>query len=320
MPSFMSLPRELRDQICEYVILSPARQPRALNQTTEEMLDGYVTYKFPQLFVGPGASYRPQAIVSNATKLLLVNQQLRTETMEMLEQLRSTVYDLDIAMTDNGILAATWINVPVLSTKIEQLNVTFRLCVTNDGERLKSEIGDMSGAPANPGPEDFFGLPPEQLVWDFYGIFQRFTRVGPLGERENDNENRQISIKTISINVETPSPDLVQLGLIHMSDQADNAMSFTSRYFLECLNWTVRQQLKGNWEYIQNITLLEHVDDIVLYHDGNEIHRWDVAAWLAKYPEEEMIKWRPDGKKEAWRKRKQRGLKVPEDFNDPSCW
>lgn len=162
MLSFMSLPRELRDQICEYVILSPARQPRAPNQTTEEMLDGYVTYNFPQLLVGPGASYRPQAIVSNATKLLLVNQQLRTETMEMLERMRSIVYDLDIAMTDNGILAATWINVPVLSTKIKQLNVTFRLCVTNDGERLKSEIEDMSGAPANPGPEDFFGLPPEQ--------------------------------------------------------------------------------------------------------------------------------------------------------------
>ena len=158
----MSLPRELRDQICEYVIHSPARQPQVLNQTTEDILEGYVNYEFPLLFVAPGPSYQPQAFVSNSTRLLLVNQQLRTETTELLERMRSIVYDLDIAMTDNGILAATWINVPVLATKIEQLNVTFRLCVTNDSERLKSEIEDMSGAPANPGPEDFFGLPPEQ--------------------------------------------------------------------------------------------------------------------------------------------------------------
>lgn len=80
----------------------------------------------------------------------------------MLQRMRSIVYDLDLVMTDNGILAATWINVPVLSTRIEQLNVTLRLCVTNDSERLKSEIEDMLGAPANPGPEDFFGLLPKQ--------------------------------------------------------------------------------------------------------------------------------------------------------------
>ena len=158
----MGLPRELRDQICEYVILSPARQPRVLNQTTEEILDGYITYEFPTPFVGPGPSHQPQAIVSNSTRLLLVNQQLRTETTEMLQRMRSIVYDLDLVMTDNGILAATWINVPVLSTRIEQLNVTLRLCVTNDSERLKSEIEDMLGAPANPGPEDFFGLLPKQ--------------------------------------------------------------------------------------------------------------------------------------------------------------
>lgn len=158
----MGLPRELRDQICEYVILSPARQPRVLNQTTEEILEGYTTYEFPTPFVRPGPSYQPQAIVSNSTRLLLVNQQLRTETTEMLQRMRSIVYDLDLVMTDNGILAATWINVPVLSTRIEQLNVTLRLCVTNDSERLKSEIEDMLGAPANPGPEDLFGILPKQ--------------------------------------------------------------------------------------------------------------------------------------------------------------
>ena len=158
------------------------------------------------------------------------------------------------------------------------------------------------------------------MVWGFYGIFNRFTHVGPLGERKSDSEHRQISIRTISINVETPSPDLAQLGLIHMSAQADAAMSVTSRYFLVCLNWTIQQQLEGNWEYIRGITLLEHVDHVLIYHDGNEIHRWDVAACLAEYPEDEMIRWRPQGKKEAWCRRKQRGLKVPEDFTDPARW
>jgi hypothetical protein len=163
MPSLMTIPRELRDQICEYVILSPARQPPSLDQTAEELLDGYVTYKNPKVFSGPGASYQPRASVSNAGKLLLINQHLRAETTEMLERMRSNVvYDLDIVMTEDGIMAATWISIPFLTSEIEQLNVTFRFCVTNDSEQLKSRLEDMSEAPANPRPEDFSGLPNEQ--------------------------------------------------------------------------------------------------------------------------------------------------------------
>jgi hypothetical protein len=71
--------------------------------------------------------YQPQEFVSNAEKLLLVNQHLRAETLKTLERLRSITYDLDIIMVDDVALVATWTNVPVLTTNVEQLNVTLRM-------------------------------------------------------------------------------------------------------------------------------------------------------------------------------------------------
>jgi hypothetical protein len=156
------------------------------------------------------------------------------------------------------------------------------------------------------------------VIWDFYSVLERFTHVGPLGERNTEAENQHFTIKRININVKTPSLDLVQLGLTHMADQAKTAMSFSSGYFLVSLNWTVRQQLIGNWEYRRSMVLLEHVDDIMLYRDGDEEYYWDVATWLAEYSEYEVTEWRAEGKKEAWRVRRDRGLKVPENFDELS--
>jgi hypothetical protein len=127
MPSLTTIPRELRDQICEYVILAPTREPPGLDQSFEQLIDGYVTYKRLEPDITTGAAYRPQAIVSNADNLLLVNQQLRTETAESLKRIKNITYEFDIIIADEVIPVATWTCIPVLTTKVEQLNATFRI-------------------------------------------------------------------------------------------------------------------------------------------------------------------------------------------------
>ena len=63
------------------------------------------------------------------------------------------------------------------------------------------------------------------------------------------------------------------------------------------------------------MVFFEHVDEIVIYHDRVEMDRWDVAVHLAEYPELRASQWKPDCRRESWRLRKCRGLKVPEEYS-----
>jgi hypothetical protein len=63
--------------------------------------------------------YQPLEFVSNVGKLLVLNQQLRAETLNTLERLRGITYDLDVIVADDAAFVATWTNVPVLTTEIE---------------------------------------------------------------------------------------------------------------------------------------------------------------------------------------------------------
>jgi hypothetical protein len=111
MSSLTTIPRELRDQICEYVILAPTYEPPELDQGFEQLIDGYVAYERPSPNPNPniniGALHRPQVIVSNADNLSLVNHQLRTEMTENLKRIKNVTYDLDIIIADEVTPVAT---------------------------------------------------------------------------------------------------------------------------------------------------------------------------------------------------------------------
>jgi hypothetical protein len=100
-----------------------------------------------------------------------------------------------------------------------------------------------------------------------YGIFDRFAQVGPLGERDMKSKSKHFTIKTININLETPShieppPFTRRQGL----DQNE-----VGRTLVDYFVWFLRSRLNGSWSYDTGVVFFEHVDEIVIYHDGVEM-------------------------------------------------
>lgn len=117
MSSLLSLPREIRDQIIEYVVLCDNKPPRNPAHETEPRLN----------HTGQDA-LRPPKISSktyNASGLLGTNTQIRDETQDRLRQLKLT-YTLDVMVVDHE-LWPTWTCCPArTSGLIDRVEITLR--------------------------------------------------------------------------------------------------------------------------------------------------------------------------------------------------
>jgi hypothetical protein len=117
MHSLLSLPREIRDQIIEQILLFRKEPPQDPAHDTESRQDA----------IGHGA-LRPPAIspsTYNALGLLGTNVQLRDETQSRLEQLNLS-YSLDVMVVDNE-LWPTWTCCPSrVPGPIDIVNVSLR--------------------------------------------------------------------------------------------------------------------------------------------------------------------------------------------------
>jgi hypothetical protein len=103
MCSLLSLPRELRDQIIEHVVLfhkAPPQDPTRLQSRVESSGDG--TLRLPAL----------SQETYNASGLLGTSRQIRDETRYRLSQLNPP-YSLDVMIGDNE-LWPTWTCCPTL--------------------------------------------------------------------------------------------------------------------------------------------------------------------------------------------------------------
>ena len=117
MHSLLSLPREIRDQIIENVILyrkEPPYDPAHDVQSRQDPVEQ--------------GGLRPPLVSSkiyNATGLLGTNAQLRDETQNRLDQLRPT-YSLDVMVVDNE-LWPTWTCCPCRASRpVDEIKVSLR--------------------------------------------------------------------------------------------------------------------------------------------------------------------------------------------------
>ena len=117
MSSFLSLPRELRDQIIEHVILFRKVPPQDPTQCLQSRVEssGDSTLRLPA----------PSQETYNASGLLGTSKQIRDETRYRLSQLNPQ-YSLDVMIGDNE-LWPTWICCPTRSSGLtDTVNVTLR--------------------------------------------------------------------------------------------------------------------------------------------------------------------------------------------------
>lgn len=328
----MTIPRELRDQICTHVIQFQHLARPSLTQTFDELVAHRSILGAPKL--GGWCKtvlYHPEDAVANASSLLRVNRQLRAETLENIKRLKSCVYVLDVIILDEILPLPTWISVPFYTTNVEQINTTFRISGYYDKmKEPHGENGDLVSGPYAPfghykGFQGGNGAGPA-FHWQIYSILERVIKVGPLGELSGkgaENEHRHVTVKTIDINIETPSGiDASRFGAPvsgifrrRNTDIEDSVLD--PKYLADVISRNITDLLVcTNHEWFNYAKVLyEHVDTVVVRLDGEASMRLDVAEWLEwvdGFQEHHLSKVAlGEYKAKAWKLRRERGLKVP---------
>jgi hypothetical protein len=343
MLSLMTLPRELRDQICGYIIQFPQQKRPALDQTFDQLTQGRKSLKRPK-DSGPGNNTvlnLPDGPVPNTAHLLRVNRQLHAETLENVKFLQACVYELDVIILDEILLLPTWIRVPRFATRLDRVCTTFRIAGRYD--RANEDHGDENR-----------GIPPgayrrwnsykgfrggdgggPAMSWQIYSILEGFSkycqcerehsadlihlvRMGPAGKDGDANNDRHISIKTLDINVETPpgvNPDELRpprsggARYYHASDSV-----LDPRYLADFIAKNIRDLLgsgDATW-FMYGKILYEHIDTVIVRQDGEELERFDVAERLKHFggysPSRNLMMSYEGYKTIAWKRRASRGL------------
>jgi hypothetical protein len=330
----MTIPRELRDQICNYVIRFQQRERPALNQTFEELIHHRSIPRKPKLQSWcKEVLYYPEDAVANTSSLLRVNRQLHAETLKNIELIKGCVYELDVIVLDEILPLPTWICVPFYTNSIEQINTTFRISGYYD--KMKHKRGpkgskDLDGPYVRFGRYKGFrignGAGPA-ISWEIYSILERFFKAGPAGAREGEeaDEHRHMTVKTIDINVETP-PDIHPARFAHPKsggystregDVDESVLNPTIlARFIESNIGGLLSSTDYDW-FSYGKVLLEHVDTVVVRLDGKELRVFDVAECLelvGGFNERYISKIALEAyKAQAWKIREERGLKVLRD-------
>jgi hypothetical protein len=342
MATLASIPRELRDQILANVIRSHQNARPALDQTFEQLIENRAVLKTPKLESWCNTVLNiPESVTPNATNLLLVNHQLRAETIETIKRLNARTIDLDVIILDEILPLPTWLHVPTPSTTLDKLTATFRISGCYDPRKEKpyksSDYDPSVCVYAKYGNYKGFrggcGAGPA-MDWQTYSILERFIIAGPVGQVDENHAHRHMSIKDLVINVETP-PDVdeTQLGeprsTNHANPDDDVLTGLDPAYLVSAINQKMDSLLRSSdieWFSYGKI-LFEHVDTISIQLHGKEIDVLDVAQILRDVGGFDVSR---DSEKEAWEKicplgleewkrvtweeRGKRGLKVLEEL------
>ncbi len=323
----MTIPRELRDQICTYFICGQTAKPPPLEQTFEQLIESRAVRKNPKLRAWSALVLAPsEASTPNATTLMLVNRQLYGETRQNIKLLKQlATYDLDVIILDEILPLTTWTSVPFHTKVLDQVNTTFRISGSYD--YMKDKYGSEDGGPYRQfnhykGWRGGCGAGPA-MTWQTYSILERFIRCGTAGDEVANDEHQHITVKHLNINIETPPHiDPARFTLHPRSRNYYREPKNPERDTLDpaCMTRFIEGHLGGllgggsaEWFSYGKI-LFEHVNRITVSQDGVETRSFDVAEMLRDaggFQEKYLTQVALDEYKNwAWEWRKEKELKV----------
>ena len=127
MPLILTIPREIRDFILELVVLgarSPPQHASTLQTRGRALAKDDCSYK--TWADGLGIWYEDPDPKIHAFPILLVNRQLRAETLSVIRRLPKD-YWVDLLLVDESAVWATWLSVPCLTTAVNKVQADIRM-------------------------------------------------------------------------------------------------------------------------------------------------------------------------------------------------
>ncbi|KAK3080122.1 hypothetical protein LTS18_003065 [Coniosporium uncinatum] len=305
MSSLLGLPREIRDEIITFVLCSQKEPPEYQGDTSS--VDGfdntgaeYADFRCQSWSTGGLLRHSTDSntYTINASGLLLVNRQLRAETLKVAS--KSLNYSLDMFLLNEIQLLPTWTCIPLLSQQAASVTATLRYQGHPSGRRSGFRGGCC-------------GPPP--LVWSFYILLERFVKVGPIGpmkvEKVKNRKvfrkavDRNICIKTLHIDIRTPHdfPENCELDPWPPTDESRERKR-RARYHDAPVNpgkyWVMHpEEVLGFLQsYLSTLLsmcyhtaefgalMYERVGTIEMSLDGEMREVWNLEEMLAAFPAE----------------------------------
>ena len=318
MPTLLSLPRELRDNILFEVVTQPAAAPKKPDdpdtRTTRHPDGKRSGWNYGQEVMFHGCWNRTTSIPT-----LLVNRQLHAETLSAIDRLTSDIYVLDIMMVNDKQLWPTWLSVPRISTTVDKVSAAFRIFGAAKSYR---ESGFQGGCGSPPG-----------MAWTLFIFLDRFLHYGPAGLWQRRTETNVVALKELDMNFDLPdSPG----GLVSSKDDCVSGFRYRSLFvrrsqdgknytmhpeiLLEFVSSSISSLLNMSYSAASfGAILYEQVGKIRILFNGEIRNEWDLAILLSEVkfinsfyeiPSEDRKDYFNEWKLKAYNKRVELGLPV----------
>lgn len=168
MPSFLTLPPEIRECVIEQVLCdcrTPPAYPSTLGRIDFHNMDYMPWRSRTKIYHEQRTTHCP----SNCLPLLLTSRQIYHETRSVLNRKKFT-YILDISVLNDYDLFPTWTSIPYLTNRVHALYVDVRffgsIILSDMAKRLVGFGGHLG------------------FRWSFYALLERFLRYGPVDEKK----------------------------------------------------------------------------------------------------------------------------------------
>ncbi|PVH69447.1 hypothetical protein DL98DRAFT_598658 [Cadophora sp. DSE1049] len=291
--TLLGIPQELRDKIL--ALLVPRVEPAPTDQGDP---DGRDYLNDTPSINKRRVKYLTTIPLPDGIPTLKVNKQLRDETLAVMQHLKlpgARSYRLDVMLIDGEELWPTWLYVPCLTTRVEELVATLR------------DFGPSSHRYGR-GFRNGDGGPP-WMIWCFQSLLIRFLEAGPSGPQEKSID-RGVSVRSIVLDIRTPDvqPEMIATvedstpgRLRTISRETGLKMRMHPMFILGFVRRWINF-ISGGRSYGGEI-IHTRVGMLRLMLDGVLIEEYDVAKWLASMPN---TPWKVD----AYAIRERFGLKT----------
>ena len=268
MPSLLTIPRELRDQIYDWTLSDTLPSSRRRELQRERKTIEY-SRSDPETLFGQGAIQFPvHTSLPPAHGLLHTARQLRHEFLDSIKRLGGVKYKVDLVdRKDRGVLAPTWISVPCLpcfADRIDVLEVHWRVrsgktssVVTSVGESEHFNCNQFNGSLA---------------------LLQRFIERGVYLLSKKKRAKVRIGVLEIHLNAGW-EPELFGFG-VEADEFAEAAGLFLDDYLLGedsfVYDGLMRQEFDAQFEM-----LVGKIDKVQMYANGALKREWELRDAIA---------------------------------------
>ncbi|KAJ5630995.1 uncharacterized protein N7484_011095 [Penicillium longicatenatum] len=167
--SLLQIPRELRDEIIELVLYFPSQRTDGLLYPSNRVRlhDTNFSVLFPERV---WYAKEPEWKIPAAHALLLVNRQIAAETKAILSRCRVS-YVLDVGIVQGHYLWPTWLAVPNLSKRIDELTINLRAFDSASSAARHHNAFRDTESQTNGNPPPFASM--------LYSMLERILKRGP---------------------------------------------------------------------------------------------------------------------------------------------